>query len=107
MGSKYTPKPFKFDGDGINDADGNRIAMVTSCDPYIEDGIRNSEYDRVSYLFAGAPDQYDELRRTLVDLVSWQDREDLPPDIAIKILSRMLSIQITIKKSRGNSQTLK
>jgi len=63
-----TPTPFRFDGHGINDADGQRICKVTSCDPYIyPDGqpIRNAEFDQLSNLFATAP----ELLNALKDLL--------------------------------------
>lgn len=57
--TQTTPAPFRFDGHGINDAEGQRICKVTSCDPYIyPDGgpKRNEEFDRLSNLFAGAPE---------------------------------------------------
>jgi hypothetical protein len=56
---KETPEPWKFDGHGINDAEGKRIAKVCSCEPYIypEGRVeRNKEFDRISNLFAGAPE---------------------------------------------------
>lgn len=54
-----TPAPFSFDGHGINDAEGQRIAKVSSCDPYTyETGQpkRNAEFDQLSTLFAAAPE---------------------------------------------------
>jgi len=56
-----TPAPFRFDGHGINDANGQRVCKVTNCEPYIyPDGlpVRNSEFDRLSNLFAAAPDMH-------------------------------------------------
>jgi hypothetical protein len=50
-----SPAPFRFDGHGINDADGKRICKVISCEPYLEGSKRNPEFDRLSYLFASAP----------------------------------------------------
>jgi hypothetical protein len=61
-----TPAPFSFDGHGINDAEGQRICKVGSCDPYIyPDGIpkRNPEFDGLSNLFAVAPEMFDVLKR--------------------------------------------
>lgn len=52
---KLTPAPFRFDGHGINDADGRRICQVTSCEPYLDGNRRNPEFDRLSYLFAASP----------------------------------------------------
>jgi hypothetical protein len=54
-----TPTPFGFDGHGINDAEGQRICKVVSCGPYLySDGVakRNEEFDRLSNLFAAAPE---------------------------------------------------
>jgi hypothetical protein len=54
-----TPVPFRFDGHGINDAEGQRIAKVSSCEPYVYPAgqpQRNSEFDELSNLFASAPE---------------------------------------------------
>jgi hypothetical protein len=65
-----TPYPFRFDGHGINDANGQRVAKVSSCEPYVyPDGRpeRNKEFDELSKLFAKAP----EMRDTLKALLNW------------------------------------
>lgn len=57
-----TPTPFRFDGHGINDAEGQRIAKVSSCEPYVYttgQPMRNPEFDELSNLFAAAPDLRD------------------------------------------------
>jgi hypothetical protein len=59
QGTTPAPAPFGFDGHGINDANGQRIAKVSSCDPYIYphgQPVRNAEFDRLSNLFAAAPE---------------------------------------------------
>jgi hypothetical protein len=56
---KQAQTPFSFDGHGVNDADGQRICKVTSCEPYVYDtGLpqRNPEFDTLSNLFAAAPE---------------------------------------------------
>lgn len=65
-----TPMPFSFDGHGINDAEGQRICKVSSCDPYIHIGVgvkRNPEFDGLSNLFAAAPEMFEALRLVLRD----------------------------------------
>lgn len=54
-----TPSPFRFDGHGINDAEGQRVAKVSSCNPYdYPEGqvVRNTEFDKLSKMFAAAPE---------------------------------------------------
>lgn len=62
--------PFRFDGHGINDAEGQRIAKVSSCEPYTYDTgtpQRNAEFDNLSNMFAAAP----EMLAALEKLVDW------------------------------------
>ena len=50
--------PFRFDGHGVNDNDGQRITKVCNCEPYTYPQgkpVRNAEFDYLSELFAAAP----------------------------------------------------
>lgn len=57
----HTPEPYRFDGHGVNDNEGQRIAKLSDCGTIptlIErDGNmrRNPEFDRVGELLASAP----------------------------------------------------
>ena len=54
---KHTPGPWRFDGHGINGADGTRIAKVSNTNPYQSDGrTRDTEFDATSQLIAAAPE---------------------------------------------------
>lgn len=84
-----TPTPFRFDGHGINDAMGQRICKVSSCEPYIyPEGIpqRNAEFDTLSNMFAAAPEMLASLRQ-LVHLLSTMQMgyENDPRVIAARI----------------------
>ena len=59
MKTKHTPGPWRFDGHGINNVKGKRIAKVCHYKPYIfPDGkpIRNICFDKDSQLIAAAPE---------------------------------------------------
>ena len=60
-----TPTPFRYDGHGINAADGTRIAKV--CIQRLAGDQRgiNPEFDRLSNLFAAAPKLLASLKETL------------------------------------------
>lgn len=58
-----TPLPLRFDGQGVNDANGQRIGKL-SIPSYI-DTKRQPEYDRLSQLFMIAPELYDVARLAL------------------------------------------
>lgn len=52
------PAPWRFDGHGINDANGNRICKVQSCEPYTHPKgrpERNRTFDEISNLIKVAP----------------------------------------------------
>jgi len=55
--------PYSFDGHGINDAEGQRIAKMSECgvvEKYIQSGaegmILNPEFEQIGNLLAAAPD---------------------------------------------------
>jgi hypothetical protein len=52
-------RPWKFDGHGINAADGERIAKVSGPGPYDEDNKRVNAFDRLSNLLAASPEMYE------------------------------------------------
>ena len=57
--SKQAPGPYHWDGYGINDANGQRIAKMSDVgviQAYADDGTKNPEFDRVGMLLAAAPD---------------------------------------------------
>jgi len=54
--------PWRFDGHGINDKNGTRIAKV-SFQPYEEGNKRNPLFDRYSYLIKESPTMLDVLER--------------------------------------------
>lgn len=59
-----TPAPFRFDGHGVNDNEGQRICKVQSCEPYnYGNGSpeRNGEFDALSHLFAASAELYEAL----------------------------------------------
>ena len=68
-------EPFRFDGHGINDAEGSRLAKLSeagSISAYIGDGSgigvkRNPEFDKLGELLAKAP----EMRDTLRECANW------------------------------------
>jgi len=68
METTHTPTPYRFDGHGINDANGQRIAKMSECGTipqYIQGVVRitrNPEFDRVGYLLAAAPELLEALR---------------------------------------------
>lgn len=56
---------WSFDGHGINDEQGNRIAKVSCCEPYqsTDNGReRNKEFDKMSKLIAAAPELLEALQ---------------------------------------------
>ena len=78
METTHTPTPYRFDGHGINDANGQRIAKMSECGTipqYIQGVVRitrNPEFDRVGYLLAAAPELLEALKAlepliTLID----------------------------------------
>jgi hypothetical protein len=73
--TKTHPYPFRFDGHGINDAEGQRIFKVQSIEPYdYESGrpVRNPEYDRLSNMLKAAP-QLLEACKAIVEF--WDEAE--------------------------------
>jgi hypothetical protein len=78
-----TPFPFRFDGHGVNDANGQRIAKVESCGPYTYDSgspVRNAEFDYLSNLFKAAPLLYDVLVEHMEALHEAHDTHIFGPD---------------------------
>lgn len=93
-----TPTPFSFDGHGINDAQGQRIAKVSSCEPYTyETGQpqRNAEFDQLSNLFATAPELLKELEYTAQVLTEACDCGNCEP------CRKLPGIYATISKAKG------
>jgi hypothetical protein len=72
--------PFRFDGHGINDANGQRICKVSCCEPYIYPNgtpVRNPEFDALSNLFAAAPEMLEVLEAVAARWDKY-DEQDAP-----------------------------
>jgi hypothetical protein len=66
--TKLAPAPWRFDGHGINDSEGQRICKVSCCEPYIYDTgqpQRNAEFDRLSNLIAAVNEMREALEAAL------------------------------------------
>lgn len=62
------PAPWRFDGHGINDKEGNRICKVQSCNPYETEAgrlVRNRTFDNISNMIKAAPDMFAALKMAL------------------------------------------
>jgi len=57
----HSPAPWRFDGHGINDANGQRICKVSNSEPYIEN-VRNKRFGDDSHLIKMAPEMYKVLK---------------------------------------------
>ncbi len=57
--AKHTAEPYNFDGHGINDANGQRLAKMSECGTipkYLEDSrTPNPEFERVGNMLAASP----------------------------------------------------
>jgi hypothetical protein len=93
-----TPTPFRFDGHGINDAEGQRVCKVSSCEPYVyPDGRpnRNEEFDELSKMFALAPEY-----RTFINEVASLFMEEVDYDRDINGADAVDALVPLIKKAR-------
>lgn len=106
-----TPQPFSFDGHGINDAQGQRVCKVSSCQPYIYDTgkpERNREFDNLSNLFAASPVLYealltaeDELQE-VHDLHVWEGGTENPDHgDSCHICDLLVAIRAALAAARG------
>lgn len=78
--NQYSPAPWSFDGHGINDTKGQRIAKVVHSDPYIYPRghpIRNPHFDADSNLIAASPEMLTVLQSCL-NCVVWDEERDRP-----------------------------
>ena len=69
--AKHTPTPFRFDGHGVNDANGRRIAKLTECGSIpqcLDDMSSNPELDRVGNMLAAAPELLEACRTAEANL---------------------------------------
>lgn len=70
----FTPGPWRFDGHGINGADGTRIAKVSNTEPYTyPKGLpqRCAEFDATSNLIAAAPELLAALQDLMQSCYNW------------------------------------
>jgi hypothetical protein len=95
------PGPFRFDGHGINDADGQRIAKVSvqSC----AGGRKNPEFERLSLLLAAAQDMFEALEFCItVEGATCFARMDTNPEYMKRRLDRITAVaEIAIAKAKG------
>lgn len=89
------PPLWRFDGHGINDANGRRICKLTSGEvqQYDSDGKRNPEFDRLSVLISAAPELLEALQ-ALVDC----------PDYRRIKTHEMRAAKAAIAKATGGSK---
>lgn len=88
--------PFHTDGHGINDANGQRICKVSSCEPYTYENDlpkRNPEFDELSSLFAAAPELLYALKRAFAVISQHHEGECCTKDIE--------TIKAAIAKAKG------
>ena len=98
-----------FDGHGVNDAEGQRIAKVSG-DPYIYtwDGPRrNEEYDRLSNLIAAAPEMLEALETCVAieqESTEWLRKSSFGALNEVKDSQWLVRAKVAIQKARGENQ---
>ncbi len=71
--------PFRFDGHGVNDANGRRICKVTCLEPYANNQ-RQEDFDKLSILLAAAPElaeTLDGLHKALSRMIEKHDPDSI------------------------------
>ncbi len=97
-------RPWKFDGHGINAANGDRIAKVALENYTYQTGlpVRNAEFDSISHLLKAAP----ELLEACEDLIQlwhdWaKDSDQLKNPLRRSIEIRVEQAQAAVNRAKG------